>query len=57
MSKTRAELHAELETLEKRLREVKKNRKITLADFKDQVKDVEDQLDGVLKDLAELKGA
>ena len=51
MSKTRSELHIELENLEKRLREVKKNRKITVADFKDQIGDVEDQLDDVLKEL------
>ena len=55
MSKNRSELHIELENLEYRLRDIKKNRKVTMADYKDQIGDVEDQIEQVLQELANIK--
>jgi hypothetical protein len=54
MTKTRSELHTELENLEKQLREVRKTKKSIMTDYKDQIKDVESSIEQVLKDLAEL---
>jgi hypothetical protein len=56
MSKTRSELHTELENLEKRLRQVRKDRKIALADYKDQMNDVEDSIEQVLIELETAEG-
>jgi len=44
-----------LETLEKRQREIKANRKVSMADYKDQIKDVNDSMEEVLKELDEQK--
>ena len=55
MDKTRSELLNELETLEKRVREIKKDRKTTMIDYKDQIKDVESSIEQVLKELEEKK--
>lgn len=52
--KTKSELQDELVNLEKRLREIKKSRKISMQDFKDQKADVESSMDEVLKELADL---
>ena len=56
MSKTKSELHGELENLEKRIRELKKMKKSSMTDFKDQIGDVESSIEQVLKELEELKG-
>jgi SMC interacting uncharacterized protein involved in chromosome segregation len=56
MKKTRQELNEEMVSLEKQLREVKKTEKSVKADFKDRKKDIENSIEGVLKDLAELDG-
>jgi hypothetical protein len=52
--KSKEELQDELVNLEKRLREIKKSRKISMQDFKDQKADVESSMDEVLKELSEL---
>ncbi|MDD4109973.1 MAG: hypothetical protein PHS54_00305 [Clostridia bacterium] len=56
MKKTRDELCNELVMLEKQMREVKRTESNVKADFKDRKKDIENSIDGVLNDLAELDG-
>lgn len=52
--KTRNELLEELAQLEKRLREIRAERKISMQDYKDQIHDVEDQIDQVLAELKDV---
>ena len=55
MAKTRDELLTELENLEIRLREIKRDRKVSMADYKDRIGDVNDTMEQVLKELDEIK--
>ena len=54
MQKTKTELQDELVQLETRVREVRKMKRVAMGDYKDQLGDIEDQIEGVLKDLLEL---
>lgn len=51
MSKTRSELHSELENLENRRRQILADKKTANADYKDQLHDVDDQISQVLSEL------